>query len=399
MVSQELLLVAGVAVELLERLADPLSRRVRRAGVVRGHLPVGLLELGHELLGRRALAAVGVVRERLQADRIVVLDVAQRRLLERRLVGDQRHLALEAEVRPRLDELRRVGADGLDEDAVDLLRVDLGQERAVVARAERRVELLDDLAAAVGEGVREAAAVLVAEGVVRADRDDALPALVGGPVARRMHRRGADPAAGADVVVDALALAEVVGGAGRVEADDLLVLLEVAGQRVGLVGQQRADEHLGLALLDELARLGQRDRRVARRVLVRALDLAPGDLGAVELEPQLPAVEHVRARRRDRAARREQQPDLDRALRASAAALVGGAAGADGRDRRDGGDDKRRPPDRPSRSAHALFSSVENPAGPVMTIGPPPARGSRAARRPAPWRARRPSARSPRRRR
>src|SRR3954449_502830 len=81
------------------------------------------------------------------------------------------------------------------------------------------------------------------------------------PRVRRRSRGRALAAAGAHVVGDALALAEVIRRGDRVEPDDAGVLLEVAGQRVALVGQQRPDDDLRLALLHELARLAQRHGR------------------------------------------------------------------------------------------------------------------------------------------
>src|SRR6185503_11680 len=78
--------------------------------------------------------------------------------------------------------------------------------------AERRPDLLDDLATAILERFLEAADGFVAECVVGGDRDDLLVALVAGPLAERVVGLRARPA-GADQIREILepALREVIG--------------------------------------------------------------------------------------------------------------------------------------------------------------------------------------------
>ena len=62
---------------------------------------------------------------------------------------------------------------------------DIGPE---VLGAERRPDLLDDLAAAILERLLKAADRLIAERIIGADGDDLLVSLVAGPLAERMMR-------------------------------------------------------------------------------------------------------------------------------------------------------------------------------------------------------------------
>ncbi len=95
-----------------------------------------------------------------------------------------------------LDELCRHRADHQRHHRVGV-RLDRRDERPEVLGAERRPDLLNNLAAAILKRLLEAADDLVAEGVVRRDRDDLFVALIACPLAKRMMGLRTRPA-GAD---------------------------------------------------------------------------------------------------------------------------------------------------------------------------------------------------------
>jgi hypothetical protein len=94
---------------------------------------------------------------------------------------------------PAAWELQRHRPDHQREDRVRV-GLDGRQVRAEVLGAERRPDLLDDLAAALLERLLEAAHHLVAERVVGGDHRDLLVALLAGPFAERVARLRAGPA-------------------------------------------------------------------------------------------------------------------------------------------------------------------------------------------------------------
>ena len=128
---------------------------------------------------------------------------------DHRLVGgvhrtQQRRLPLQAEACILLDEARRIRAGLHGEDRVDLQVGELAEIGAEIGGVERVPELLDDLAAAFGEDLGEAAALFMAEGVILADGGDLLVTLLQGPVAERMGEGAGGVAGDADHVPDAV---------------------------------------------------------------------------------------------------------------------------------------------------------------------------------------------------
>src|SRR6185312_11525480 len=96
--------------------------------------------------------------------------IADHRLVGHILRRHQRDLALEAKVRPLLEQPCSVRAGLHREDDVWLHRLDPAQVRTEVGRAQRMPELASHRAAAFGEDLNEAARLLVAEGVVLSQR-------------------------------------------------------------------------------------------------------------------------------------------------------------------------------------------------------------------------------------
>src|SRR5207247_809723 len=126
--------------------------------------------------------------------------------------------------------------------------LDLRHVGAEVGRAEWAPELANDFAALAGEGPHETAADLVAEGVVGADRHDVAIALLVGPLTEGVVDLAAAPAGDPNDVVVALALGQIIGGDDRQEERDA-GRLDVVGDGVALVGEERTHEHIDAALL------------------------------------------------------------------------------------------------------------------------------------------------------
>src|SRR6266852_4336273 len=89
-----------------------------------------------------------------------------------------------------LGKLQRHRPDHEREDRVCIL-LDGRDVRSEILSAKRRPDFLDDLAAAILERLLETTDDLVAEGIVRADGDNLLVALVAGPLPERMAGLGA----------------------------------------------------------------------------------------------------------------------------------------------------------------------------------------------------------------
>ncbi len=138
-------------------------------------------------------------------------------------------------------------------------------------------ELTEHLAAALAEGLAEAAALLMAESVVLADGGNLLVALLQRPVGERPGEVAGRVAGNAHDVLDPLALGQVVRGDDRDEIG-YAVALDVIGDGEAGIGEQIAEEHIHIRLLDEPARLLQRGIRIGGIVLDGDLDLAAGDL-------------------------------------------------------------------------------------------------------------------------
>jgi len=173
------------------------------------------------------------------------------------------------------------------------------QIRPEVGGAERREELLNDLAAGVLERPLEGGARLVAEREVLGDDRD-LPVLEGlvDPLAERVGRLARRPARAHDVLA-APTLGQILGGDGRRERRDLAAL-DVRQERVGFRGAQRSDEELHALALDERPRLREGGGGLRLGILDEQLDLARGQALALLLEVELEAVLHLLAVRRQR---------------------------------------------------------------------------------------------------
>ena len=171
-------------------------------------------------------------------------------------------------------------------------------------------ELLDDLAAAFGEDLGETAALFVAEGVILADGRNLLVTLLQAPIAERMGEGAPGVSGDADDVLDALALGEIVGGDDRDEIR-CAGALDVVGDRKAGIGQEVADQHVAIALLDQAPRLLQRGVGIGRIVLDHEFNLAAGDLVVHRLQIKLHALDHLLAAGGDHASERRQKADLD----------------------------------------------------------------------------------------
>ena len=120
-------------------------------------------------------------------------DDAERRiaeLVQEALVGqpplaDERDLALETELGVLSDEPHRIRPEDGDRHRVRVAP-DLRQVRHEIRDAQRRIELLDDLAAGRDEGPRHAPDVLVARREIGGDEDQTPVALLVRPLAQRM---------------------------------------------------------------------------------------------------------------------------------------------------------------------------------------------------------------------
>ena len=217
---------------------------------------------------------------------------------------------LEAGAAHLLDELCRHRAHHQREYRVGV-RLDRRDEWPEVLGAERGPDLLDDLAAAILKRLLEAADDLVAEGVVRRDRDDLFVALIARPLAERMMGLRARPA-GADQIREVLELAlrEIVR---RRDRRNVHCLEFGTDRRKGVAGrgQHAADEHMHLVLQDEFLGLGDGDVALALLVLDDELDVHAAKLVAVLLEVEQEAIAHVDAGLREAAGERREIADAE----------------------------------------------------------------------------------------
>ena len=108
------------------------------------------------------------------------------------------------------------------------------------------------------------------------------------------------------------ALGQVVGGDDRDEIRRAGAL-DVVGDRQAGIGEQVADQHVAIALLDQSARLLQGGVGVRSVVLDNQFDLAAAHLALDLIEIELHALDHFLAAGGDDAGERRQQADLDRA--------------------------------------------------------------------------------------
>ena len=222
---------------------------------------------------------------------------------------DERRLALQGRLRVLLDEPHGLtghedGAHGVD------IRLDLRQIRREVEHVQRHPELLDDLAPAVLEDPLEPADLLVPERIVHGDGGHA--AVLEGlrrVVAERMHDLARREVRAEEPLGD-LALGQVVGR-GEEERGEL-VALDERDEAIAHVGEEDAGEDVDLVVADELPVLRDGRGRVALRVLLEQLDLAPARLVADLLERELEAVEHVLACLGEDPRERAEESDADR---------------------------------------------------------------------------------------
>ena len=187
-----------------------------------------------------------------------------------------------------------------------LMRRDVGAE---ILGADRRPDLLHDLAAAILERLLEAAERLVTEGIVGGDGGDPLVALLAGPLPERMARlrrhEGRPHHVGIFVEV---ALPEIVGGRDRADVEHLLARRDrrerIAGRR-----QHAADQHVHLVRQDELVGLGDAGVRLALVVLDDQGHFGAAELALVLVQIHLEAVLHVGAELREDAGLRRDEAD------------------------------------------------------------------------------------------
>ncbi len=306
---EEAVPVLDVALVLLDRGARPQAGGVGRFGEP-GRQPLVLLgeRIDERLVGRRVETGGIVQRVADHADGAVVH--LRQRVLVHPVAAVDLELLVHAEAEPGLEQADAVGADHDRHHRVGA-RLDRGDGRAVVLGADRVPDDLGDLAAELLEGLHRAERDLVAPGVVLADEGHVAGAeLLVEIVAERMadlarRHRGAHHRGGA------VPLGHVVG-AGGIHHQRHAGLLADLRHRRALVAAQRADHHLHLLLMHQAARLGDGLVRVAGGVRDHVLDLAAAGHVADLLPVQLEAVDHVDARRRQRAGQRHQEADPDR---------------------------------------------------------------------------------------
>ena len=295
-----------LAAGLLDRRVDPLRGRVIGLRIIRGHLAELRAVLLHEGLVLRGVDCGAVHECRDVADDLIA-HMGQDELVIAGAAADDRLLV--AGPAQLLGELQRHRADHQREDGVGVA-LDLRDIGPEILGADRRPELLDDLAAAILEGLLEAAERLVAERVVGGDGDDFLVALIAGPLAERMgglrrHEGGTHHVG----ELFLFALPEVVGGRDRADVEHL-VFRGDGRQRIASRGQHAADQHVHLVLQDELVGLGDRGVRLALRVLDDELNVHAAELVAVLLEIHLEAMLHVHTELREDAGLRRHEADL-----------------------------------------------------------------------------------------
>ena len=114
-----------LAADLLDCGGEPQRARIHRRGEHCRQLAVGFLVGGDELLRRRRRVALGEMPGRDDAQRLRLAHPADHRLVGRVLCGDQRHLALEVEARPLVEQAHRVGTVLHGEDEVGLEALNL----------------------------------------------------------------------------------------------------------------------------------------------------------------------------------------------------------------------------------------------------------------------------------
>src|SRR5947209_4899536 len=302
--------VLDVAADRLDRLADHAGARVAVLAVEARRARVRLLVGASESLVRRRVERGGVVMRADHAERLVA-ELRQDVLVAVGAVGDER-LAPQRALRVLLGEQERPASQCVDEHRVGIL-AHLAEVRRIVLHVARHPDLLDHLPAVVLERLVEAAHRLPAERVVEPDHDDLLVAeRLGRELPERVHV-AAGGEAGTDEPLRPLALREVVGGVDRVEGRDPL-RVAVRHERIGAVRQDAAGERVHLVVLDELARLGERGRRLAFVVLEDDLELPAARLPARLLPVQLAAAVHVLAGGGDGARQGRDEADLDRSL-------------------------------------------------------------------------------------
>ena len=294
-----------VAAVLLHRLVDPLRGGVVGLRVVGRHLAVFGAVLFHELRILRRIERRAVHERRDVADHLVAHG-GQDELVIAGAAGEDRLLVSGGA--QLLGELQRHRPHHQREDGVDvgLERRDVGPE---VLGADRRPDLLHDLAAAVLERLLEAAERFVAEGIVGRDGSDPLVALLARPLPERMTglRRHEGRAHHVGIFLE-VALPQVIGRRNRADVEHLLAGRD-RRQRVARRRQHAADQHVHLVRQDELVGLGDAGVRLALIVLEDHRHLGAAELALVLVQIHLEAVEHVDAELRENAGARRDEAD------------------------------------------------------------------------------------------
>jgi hypothetical protein len=178
-----------LAFELGQGLVDPHGGGVIGFRIIRRHLAVFGAVLLDEGLVRRRLECCAIDVRRNVGDDLVGHERQGKLVIIGAAAENDRLVAGRAQL---LGELQGHRSDHQREDRVDV-GFDARNVRPEVLGAERHPHFLHDLAAAILEGLLESANLLVAEGVIGADRGDALIALLASPLPERMGRLRRDP--------------------------------------------------------------------------------------------------------------------------------------------------------------------------------------------------------------
>src|SRR6185312_16185324 len=164
--------IGCVTLERIERVLEEKPGGIGARRAAAGIMAIGDADrLGEAIIGG-ALQSGSVPASGDDPERFVAHD-AQNALIGAAGVTKQRDLAVQSLVRVLLQETQGIDAVVADINRIEVA-LELREEGAVVGGADRRPELLHDLAAIVLEGALEAGGALVAIGEIVGDGGDAL---------------------------------------------------------------------------------------------------------------------------------------------------------------------------------------------------------------------------------
>jgi hypothetical protein len=193
----------------------------------------------------------------------------------------QRDALLQAGCRIVLDELDRTAAGEEGEHRIGLGGGDLGQQGLEFDVREGQVQLLDDLAAALFEGLLEALDRFVTGRVLPGDGDGLLVTLLGHHFAHGIAGLPVGEAAAEDVGRAHGAGHRIGTGVGHDQ--QRAGVLGHLGHGHGHAGVHGADQHVHVVALDQLVDVVGGLGRVGLVVDLDELDLAPAELAALLL--------------------------------------------------------------------------------------------------------------------